>query len=149
MNILIAGFQHETNTFAPSPADWPAFCAATAFRPTARAPTCCSALPTAACPSAASSRRPGPGLAAAAGLLGRRHALGRGQRRGLRAHCRRIVGAAEEALAGPGLQAIYLDLHGAAVTASHEDAEGELLRRLRARVGPGCPSWPAWTCTPT
>jgi microcystin degradation protein MlrC len=25
MNILIAGFQHETNTFAPSPADWPAF----------------------------------------------------------------------------------------------------------------------------
>jgi len=25
MNILIAGFQHETNTFAPSPADWAAF----------------------------------------------------------------------------------------------------------------------------
>ena len=25
MNIFVAGFHHETNTFAPSPADWPAF----------------------------------------------------------------------------------------------------------------------------
>ena len=25
MNIFIAGFHHETNTFAPSPADWAAF----------------------------------------------------------------------------------------------------------------------------
>lgn len=33
------------------------------------------------------------------------------------------------------LDGIYLDLHGAAVTESYEDAEGELLRRLRSRVG--------------
>ena len=25
MKILVAGYQHETNTFAPSPADWAAF----------------------------------------------------------------------------------------------------------------------------
>jgi microcystin degradation protein MlrC len=42
------------------------------------------------------------------------------------------------AAAGP-LDAIYLCLHGAMVTESHEDGEGELLRRLRARVGPDIP----------
>lgn len=42
------------------------------------------------------------------------------------------------AAAGP-LDAIYLCLHGAMVTESHEDGEGELLRRLRAQVGPELP----------
>ena len=36
--------------------------------------------------------------------------------------------------AGP-LDGIYLDLHGAMVTESHEDGEGELLSRIRAIVG--------------
>ena len=31
MNILIAGYQHETNTFAPSLADWAAFCRGDSF----------------------------------------------------------------------------------------------------------------------
>jgi len=42
------------------------------------------------------------------------------------------------AAAGP-LDAVYLCLHGAMVTESHEDGEGELLRRLRAKVGPDMP----------
>jgi microcystin degradation protein MlrC len=37
------------------------------------------------------------------------------------------------------LDAVYLDLHGAMVTEHHEDGEGELLRRVRAMVGPGVP----------
>ncbi len=37
------------------------------------------------------------------------------------------------------LDGIYLDLHGAMVTESHQDGEGELLRRLRALVGPDLP----------
>ncbi len=37
------------------------------------------------------------------------------------------------------LDGIYLDLHGAMVTESHEDGEGELLRRIRARLGPEIP----------
>jgi microcystin degradation protein MlrC len=40
--------------------------------------------------------------------------------------------------AGP-LDGIYLDLHGAMVTENFEDGEGELLRRLRAVVGPDLP----------
>lgn len=39
----------------------------------------------------------------------------------------------------PHLDALFLDLHGAMVTVSHEDAEGELLDRLRSRLGPAMP----------
>ncbi len=39
---------------------------------------------------------------------------------------------------GP-LDGVYLDLHGAAVADSYPDAEGELLRRVRAIVGPDMP----------
>ena len=37
------------------------------------------------------------------------------------------------------LDGIYLDLHGAMVTESFDDGEGELLRRLRARFGDDLP----------
>ena len=37
------------------------------------------------------------------------------------------------------VDAIYLDLHGAMVTEPFEDGEGELLRRVRATVGPKIP----------
>lgn len=37
------------------------------------------------------------------------------------------------------VDAVYLDLHGAMVTEEFEDAEGELLRRVRASVGDGVP----------
>ncbi len=40
--------------------------------------------------------------------------------------------------AGP-LDGVYLDLHGAMVTESFNDGEGELLRRIRARVGDDLP----------
>lgn len=33
MKVFIAGFQHETNTFAPSKADWAAFNAGSSFPP--------------------------------------------------------------------------------------------------------------------
>jgi microcystin degradation protein MlrC len=38
-----------------------------------------------------------------------------------------------------GLDAVYLDLHGAMVTEHYQDGEGELLRRMRAAVGPSVP----------
>lgn len=38
-----------------------------------------------------------------------------------------------------GLDGIYLDLHGAMVTEQHEDGEGELLRRIRDLVGVNLP----------
>lgn len=37
------------------------------------------------------------------------------------------------------VDAVYLDLHGAMVTEDFEDGEGELLRRVRAAIGPDVP----------
>jgi microcystin degradation protein MlrC len=50
-----------------------------------------------------------------------------------------IVDDVRAASAGGGLDGIYLDLHGAAVAEHADDAEGELLQRLRDIVGPGLP----------
>ena len=36
MRIFVAGFHHETNTFAPSPADWAAFSAGAGYPPYVR-----------------------------------------------------------------------------------------------------------------
>jgi microcystin degradation protein MlrC len=49
-----------------------------------------------------------------------------------------ITGAITQALQARNYDAILLDLHGAMVTQSHEDGEGELLRRVRA-VAPTTP----------
>ena len=46
-----------------------------------------------------------------------------------------ICAALSHALDEAPLDGIYLDLHGAAVVESFPDAEGELLRRVRAIVG--------------
>lgn len=41
--------------------------------------------------------------------------------------------------AADGVDGVLLHLHGAMVAQSHEDAEGELLRRLREKLGPNIP----------
>jgi microcystin degradation protein MlrC len=47
-----------------------------------------------------------------------------------------MIGRLSEALP---VDAVYLDLHGAMVSENYEDGEGELLRRVRAAVGPTVP----------
>ena len=47
-----------------------------------------------------------------------------------------LVGRLSEAMP---VDAVYLDLHGAMVTEDFEDGEGELLRRVRAALGPDVP----------
>ncbi len=52
----------------------------------------------------------------------------------------RICGMLLDGLRGAmPLDGLYLDLHGAMVTATHEDGEGELLRRVRAEIGEAVP----------
>lgn len=135
--IAIGGFQHETNSFAPTKADyddfvrpgaWPGLTRGAAlfdavgginlsisgFIDTARAGghelvslLWCSASPSADVTTDAYER-------IAHDLL------------------------ADLAAAGP-LDAVYLDLHGAMVTEHLEDGEGELLRRVRNVVGERLP----------
>ncbi|MGI9464767.1 MAG: M81 family metallopeptidase, partial [Aestuariivirgaceae bacterium] len=52
----------------------------------------------------------------------------------------RISGMIVDGIAAAGaLDGVYLDLHGAMVTQSHDDGEAEILRRVREVTGPGLP----------
>ena len=140
MNILIAGFQHETNTFAPSPADWAAFLRGDGFPAYSEGADMLrrftgSSLPLGGFIHEAQARGWALLPACWAGATPSAQVSDEAFERIAGA----IVGAARQALAGPGLQAIYLDLHGAAVSFAYDDAEGELLKRLRAVVGDQVP----------
>ena len=50
-----------------------------------------------------------------------------------------LIGKLSEAMATVPLDAVYLDLHGAMCSETYPDAEGELLRRVRACVGATVP----------
>jgi microcystin degradation protein MlrC len=134
--VFVAGFHHETNTFAPSPADWAAF-------------TCGAGYP-AYVRGDAMLAQMAPGSSAMGGFLTEALEHGWTLRPSVWAGAmpsNRITTEAFERLcgeivadlqAGP-VDAIYLDLHGAAVAENADDAEGELLARLRAVVGPALP----------
>lgn len=138
--ILIAGYQHETNTFAPSLADWPAFTRGDSFPAFVRGPAMPEQMAGINIPVAGfidAARRRGWTLLPScwAGAIPSSYVT--------RDAFERIAGAIVEdaaaALRDGGLDAIYLDLHGAAVAQHADDSEGELLGRLRSLVGPGTP----------
>jgi len=128
MRLLMAMMMHETNTFSPVPTDLQRFAlglgqlppegqaAIQAYRHTGTA--------TGAFIDLAESAGADFELAIAA------HAAPSGpvQDEAFDAMTQTIV----EAVAKGGWDGILLDLHGAMVTASFEDGEGELLRRIRA-----------------
>jgi microcystin degradation protein MlrC len=136
MKILVAGYQHETNTFAPSPADWAAFNRGDSF----------------------------PAFVHGAAMLDRMRGVNipiggfidaartRGWQLVPSSWCGAIPSAqvTEDAferisksiltdVAAGGFDGIYLDLHGAAVADHVDDTEGELLARIRRIVGPALP----------
>jgi len=132
MKLVIAQMKHETNTFSPVPTPLARFArgsevppegdaAVAAYRGTGSAIGAFIELAEAAgasftVPIAAAAAPSGPVDDAAY-----EHIAGR------------IVAAVRA-----GCDAVLLDLHGAMVTRTYEDGEGELLRRLRA-VAPGVP----------
>lgn len=140
MNVFIAGFQHETNTFAPTLADWAAFEAGSGFPAYRRGPVVIEAYRGKAIPIGGfieAAEAQGWTLTASgwAGANPSAHVT--------REAFERIAGDIDAdlraALAGPGVDAVYLDLHGAAVTQHLDDPEGELLARIRAVVGSQVP----------
>lgn len=136
MRVFIAGFQHETNTFAPTKADWAAFEAGSGYPPVSRGEAMLALI--------GASSQPAGGF------------IGAARQRGwtlvpsiwagavpsapvTRDAFERIAAAVVEDLSRGGFDAVYLDLHGAAVCEHLEDAEGELLSRVRDVVGPRMP----------
>jgi microcystin degradation protein MlrC len=137
--ILIAGYQHETNTFAPSLADWAAFTRGDSFPAFVRGAAMQAQLTGINMPVGGFMEfAKGQGWqllpSCWAGAIPSSYVTRDAFERIATTICQDVVAAATT-----GLDAIYLDLHGAAVAEHAFDSEGELLSRLRAIVGPQLP----------
>ena len=140
MRIAIGGFQHETNTFAPSKADFAAFAQADSWPALQQGDAMLEAfagmnvpiggfiefasksqvelVPTAWAHATPSAHVTKDAFERMSGMI----------LQGLRA-----------ALADGPLDGVYLDLHGAMVTEHFQDGEGDLLARVRRLIGRGVP----------
>jgi microcystin degradation protein MlrC len=135
--IAVGGFQHETNTFAPTKADYAAFESGGGWPPLTFGDEIAPRLDGANIP--------------ATGALDALHAAGHttvGLAWGAASPSaqvtkdafERIGGAIVKRLADAGpVDGVYLDLHGAMVAEHIDDGEGELLARVRGVVGPNVP----------
>ncbi len=137
--ILIAGYQHETNTFAPSLADWAAFNTGEAFPAFVRGQAMVDLLTGVNIPMGGfmdEARRlqwtlvPSAWAGASPSSYVTQDAFER--------ISQAIIDDVRAALA-QGLDGVYLDLHGAAVAEHADDSEGELIARIRQLVGPQVP----------
>ncbi|MFQ6018378.1 MAG: M81 family metallopeptidase [Kiloniellaceae bacterium] len=135
--IAIGGFQHETNTFAPCKATFEDFATPSGWPGLTRGEAIFEAV--------AGINVPIAGFIAAARELGHEllplaWAAATPSAHVTEAAFERIAGQILEDLAKlSDLDAVYLDLHGAMVSEHYQDGEGEILRRVRARVGPQMP----------
>ncbi len=136
MRVFIAGFKHETNTFASNLADWPAFERGEMFpKPTVGKATLdmVSNVDVSATGFVRVAQSRGwdivPGLwcGAVPSSYVTDHAF------------EHICDTILSDIRRKDFDAIYLELHGAALSQSFDDAEGELLTRVRAEVGEGMP----------
>ena len=135
MKILLAGFQHETNTFAPSKAAYENFVRGEGFPPMVRGADLLGLRDV---------NVPAGGFILAAEAAG--HTLvpviwagASPSAHVTRDAYERIAGEILSVARLGNFDAIYLDLHGAMVADHVDDGEGELLAELRALVGPDLP----------
>ena len=135
--IAIGGMQHETNTFAPSKADYPAFEAGGGWPGVQYGEALFGAVEGANIPAAGAIqalRAQGHALVATAWAAASPSA------QVTNGAFERIVGELVSRLKKQlPVDGVYLDLHGAMVTEAFEDGEGEILRRVREAVGPRVP----------
>ena len=135
--IAVGGFQHETNTFAPTKAGYTAFQDGGGWPPLTFGDDIAPRLAGANIP--------------AAGAIQALHAMGyrtTGLVWGAASPSAQVTRDAFERIAGElvtrlsslsDVDGVYLDLHGAMVAEHFDDGEGELLQRVRRAVGPRVP----------
>jgi len=135
--IAIGGFQHETNTFAPSKADYAQFEAGGGWPGVKYGEPIFGALEGANIPAqgAVQALR-----AAGHSLVGTAWAAASPSAHVTREAFERILGEMVARLkALLPVEGVYLDLHGAMVSEDYEDGEGEILRRVREVIGARVP----------
>jgi microcystin degradation protein MlrC len=137
MRIAVGGFQHETNTFAPQKATYADFEAADAWPGLTRGAALLDAVRGINLPAAGfidAARSDGHTLLPLTWCSATPSA------HVTRDAYERIVAMLLEDLRACGdVDAVYLDLHGAMVAEHVDDADGELLRRVRAAIGAQVP----------
>ena len=132
MNILVAGFQHETNTFAPTVASYDSFVRGEDFPGLVRGEAMLGLL---------NVNLPASGFINFVRAQG--HGVtpviwaGAGASAHVTTHAYELIASeVVEAARSASFDAIYLDLHGAMVAQHLDDGEGELLSRIRAVTRP-------------
>jgi microcystin degradation protein MlrC len=140
MRIAIGGFQHESHSFAPLPTGWRDFLRPGGFPPLQRPAALVETLRPTSVPCA--------GAIEALEAAGARivpltwcfaNPAGPVTAEAFERIAALMVAALSDALEEGPLDGVYLELHGAMVAEGFDDAEGELLRRVRAVVGPDLP----------
>ena len=134
--IAIGGFQHETNCFVPTRTDFAYFAAHRDRPPLVRGPQVLEWLSDITFALSGFLKEMGPGHDYAPLIWTSGGAGGYVTRDAFERIAGEMVGMLSQAMP---VDAIYLDLHGAAVCEDFEDCEGELLRRIRAAVGEEVP----------
>lgn len=138
--IAIGGFLHESHSFAPLPTGWAEFVKPGGFPPLQKSATLLDALRPTSCPAAGAimvAEQEGVEIAPLA--WGFANPAGPVTAEAFERIAALLVAALSEALEKGPLDGVYLDLHGAMVAVGFDDAEGEVLRRVRAVVGPDVP----------
>ena len=136
LRIAIGGFLHESHSFAPRPTTYTDFVHPAGFPPLTEGAAMLDAVRGTSVPAAGAL-----GVAEAAGVTvvplawSFANPAGPVQDEAFERIAALICASLSHALDEAALDGVYLDLHGAAVVESFPDAEGELLRRVRAIVG--------------
>ena len=135
--VAIGGFQHETNTFAPSKADYAAFEAGGGWPGVQYGEPIFAAVEGANIPAAGAIQTL---RALGHTLVGTAWAAASPSAHVTAEAFERITGELVKRLSALlPVDGVYLDLHGAMVVETYDDGEGELLRRVREVVGPRVP----------
>jgi microcystin degradation protein MlrC len=140
MRIAVGGFLHESHSFAPLPTVYADFLSPGGLPPFSAGADLIEAMRPRSVPLAGAIE---VAEAASVDLVplawGFANPAGPVQDEAFERIAARICAPLSIALDEAPLDGVYLDLHGAAVVDSFPDAEGELLRRVRAIVGDDLP----------
>lgn len=140
MRIAIGGFLHESHSFAPRSTAWADFQQPGGFPPFQRGAGLLDALrPTSVPAAGAIARAEAEGVEIVPLAWAFANPAGPVTEGAFERISACIVADLASAIEAAPLDGVYLDLHGAMVAEGYPDAEGELLRRVRAVVGPDIP----------
>jgi microcystin degradation protein MlrC len=136
MRIAIGGFLHESHSFAPRPTTYRDFLEPGGFPPLCHGQDLIDELRDASVPAAgALAVLEAAGATIVPLAWGFANPAGPVQDEAFERIAALICALLSMAMDEGPLDGVYLDLHGAAMVESFPDAEGELLRRVRAVVG--------------